>query len=56
MRYEWCDAMDVLMFVALPNYFTKNAIGREVDCDTSVHHSIEEKNSFNLRCSFNIKR
>ena len=56
MRYERCDVMDVLIFVALPNYFIEERTEREVDCDTSVHHSIEEKNSFNLRCSFNIKR
>ena len=47
--------MDVLIFVALPKYFIRKAIEREVDCDTSIHHSIEEEKSFDLRYSCNIK-
>ena len=47
--------MDVLIFVALPNYFIKKQMERERVCDTSIHHSIEQKKSYNLMHSTSTK-
>ena len=55
VRYEQCDAMNLPIFIGIPNYFIKKRMERETVCDTSVHYSTEEEKSFNLACNFSTK-